>query len=193
MSSSLQFFRLFGVFRVFSCLFWLFFGYFRLLWSPVSFQPTWLFYVTLHGSLGYPVTVMARLVWSFWTLLPLLLAALVQTVLVRWLTVKFGLSKGSFPAVTVNEQTFETTCSQIVEMLVSILFLIAGFCKFPPLRWPAYGPTRGKCPPRRHPCFCDKHISKNDNFLTSNILSKENLHCLACYQLPWQPCYLFRK
>ena len=78
--------------------------------------------------------MLARLVESFWTLLPLLLAVLVQTVLVRRLTVKFGLSKGILPAVTVTEQTFETTCSQIVEMLVSILFLIAGFCKFPSLR-----------------------------------------------------------
>ena len=56
-------------------------------------------------------------------------------------------------------------------MLVSILFLIAVFCKFPSLRWPAYGPTRGNYPPRRHPCCSDKHISQNDDFLTSSILS----------------------
>ena len=118
---------------------------------------------------------------------------MVQTVLVRRLTAKFGLSKSSLSAVTVTEQTLETTCSQIVEMLVSILFLIAGFCKFPSLRWPAHGQTRGKYPARRHPCSSDKHISKNDNFLTSNILYIENLHWLACYQLSWQPYYLFCK
>ena len=44
------------------------------------------------------------------------------------LTVELGLSKGSLPAVTVTEQSFETTCSQIVEMLVSILFLT--YCWF---------------------------------------------------------------